>query len=52
MFPNHTTEGIDLFKQTYLNPHMSFVEINESMLTVLLDVINEMYTNDEGEIDD
>jgi len=40
-----TSEVKDLFKQSYLNPQVSFADLYTSTLTKLLDVIYDMYTN-------
>lgn len=40
-----TSEVKDLFKQSYLNPHVNFVDLYTSTLTKLLDVIYYMHTN-------
>ena len=46
---NNTSEVKDLFKQSYLNPHVKFADLHESMLTKLLDVIHDIYTKaDDG----
>ena len=48
---NDTSEVKDLFKQSYLNPHVKFVDLYSSTLTKLLDVIHDMYTNADRVMD-
>lgn len=45
---NNTSEVKDLFKQSYLNPHVNFIDLHASTLTKLLDVIHDMFTNADG----
>lgn len=47
---SHTSEVKDLFKQSYLNPHVKLVDLYASTLTKLLDVIHNMYTNGDGDM--
>lgn len=44
---NNTSEVKDLFKQSYMNPHIKFqiLYLYSSTLVKLLDVINDMYRN-------
>ncbi|WFD11912.1 helix-turn-helix domain-containing protein [Tepidibacter hydrothermalis] len=42
---NDTSEVKDLFKKSYLNPHVNFIDLHALTLTKLLDVIHDMYTN-------
>ncbi|GAA0182213.1 hypothetical protein SH2C18_46290 [Clostridium sediminicola] len=45
---SHTSEVKDLFKQSYLNPHVKFIDLYASTLTKLLDVLYDMYTNTDA----
>ena len=45
---NNTSEVKDLFKQSYLNPHVNFIDSHVSTLTKLLEIIHDMYTNADG----
>jgi len=45
---SHKSEVKDLFKQSYLNPHVKFADLYVSTLTKLFDVIHDMYTNTDG----
>lgn len=45
---NNTSEVKDLFKQSYLNAHVNFIDVHASTLTKLLDVIHDMYINTDS----
>jgi len=45
---NSTSEVKNLFKQSYMNPHVNFIDLYTSTLTNLLDVIHDMYTYTDG----
>ena len=42
---NQNSEVKDLFKYSYLNPHIKSTDLYSSNITALLDVINDMYVN-------
>lgn len=42
---NDTSKVKDLFKQSYINPQLNFVDLYISNITKLLEIINDMYTN-------
>lgn len=49
---DHAIDVTDLLKQTYLSPQINSLDSNGTTLTLPLDVMHEMYTNDDGGIDD
>lgn len=42
---SQTSEVKDLFKLSYLNPHIDYLDLYTETLTTLLNVINDMYKN-------